>query len=255
MTVLQIYSTKKHEYIDLVQRDWEILSFLEQQGFSTFEQLFKRFFKSNHTCSRRLSRLTSFGLISSSRIMDFFLKPTDNGKTPGLPLVAECKFKSNNLIFYLSERFRKKYAFSEALLKREMLIHQLILSDLRNTIDPLIKHQIALSDPEIKVLSKIEIGRHEKIRPDISYESVDMKVAVELERSNKSKSRYYERFLYYDDSIYKKAIYYSTNRRNIDYLLNQTKSFEKIGVGFHLDPTIIFHNLYGKVSLTEFLEL
>lgn len=255
MTVLQVYSSKRHEYLDLVQRDWEILSFLDQQGFSTFEQLFRRFFKSNHTCSRRLSRLTGFGLISSSRIMDFFHTPANEGKIPGLPLVSECKFKSNNVIFYLSEKFRRKYSFSEALLKREMLVHQLILSELRNHIDPLIKHTVALSDPEIKVLSKIEIGRHEKIRPDISYENGDMKIAVELERSNKSKSRYYERFLYYEDSIYKKSIYYTTNRRNIDYLLNQTKSFEKIAVGFHLDPTMIFHNLYGKMNLSDFIKL
>lgn len=255
MTVLQVYSSKRHEYLDLVQRDWEILSFLDQQGFSTFEQLFRRFFKSNHTCSRRLSRLAGFGLISSSRIMEFFQTNGDAGKTPGLPLVSECKFKSNNLIFYLSERFRKKYSFSEALLKREMLIHQLILSELRNQLDPIIQHKDVLSDPEIKVLSKIEIGRHEKIRPDISYESGDLKIAIELERSNKSKSRYYERFLYYEDSIYKKSIYYTTNRRNIDYLLSQTKSFEKIAVGFHLDPKIVFHNLYGKMSLTDFIKL
>ena len=183
------------------------------------------------------------------------MQPSDACKTPGLPLVSECRFKSNNVIFYLSERFRKKFSFSEALLKREMLVHQLILSELRNQIDPLIQHEVALSDPEIKVLSKIEIGRHEKIRPDISYESGKMKIAVELERSNKSKSRYYERFLYYEDSIYKKAIYYTTNRRNIDYLLNQTKSFENIAVGFHHEPATVFHNLYGKTSLIDFINL
>lgn len=253
MTVLQVYSTKKHEYIDLVERDWEILAFLDQQGFSTFDQLLKRFFKSDHTCSRRLGRLSEYGLLTSSRIMDFFRSPNDNENTPSLPLVSECKFSSSNIVFYLSERFRRKYSFSDALLKKEMLIHQLILSGLRNQIDALIKHDVALSDPEIKVLSKLEIGRHEKIRPDISYESGNKKIAVELERSNKSRSRYYERFLYYEDSIYQKAIYYTTNRRNIDFLLTQTKSFEKIAVGYHQEPTVLFHSLKGRVGLLDFL--
>ncbi|MCC6817512.1 MAG: hypothetical protein IT245_01295 [Bacteroidia bacterium] len=156
-------------------------------------------------------------------------------------------------IYQLSRSFRRRYAFSDGLIKNNMLIHQLLLNDLREKIETVIPHKFLLSDPKIKVVSRVEGWRSNVIRPDLSFEFNSFKVAVELERTRKSRSRYYERFTHFSDSIYTHVIYYTTERRNLEFLIELSRPYKKVAIGCTYTPEELYHNIYGQIDLASFL--
>lgn len=254
MNVQTLYLNRKNEFINLLPRDWELLSFLEQQGFATFKQLESRYFKNHQNCSLRLKKLMSFGYIESKSILEIIVPKHRQQEGNLFPYISEIDVRPSTQAYYLSPHFRRKYAFSEGLLKSNMVMHQLILGDLRTQLEKEIPHNVVLSDPHIKVISKIEIGRHENIRPDLSMELNGFKLAVELERTTKTRSRYYERFLYYQDSVYSHVLYVTTDRKNIEYLIEQVAPYKKIGVAYFREPFDVYHNYFGLIKLNQFLE-
>ncbi len=253
VTIPELYLKKRSEFISLNNRDWEVLSFLEQQGYATFNQLEKRYFSSKQHCSIRLKKLRAHGYIETNRPIELFLSPQERKEGKLFPYLAEYHFHHRTQIYCLSRAFRTKYAFSDTLLKRQIVIHQLLLNDLRTRLEKEIEPESILNDPKIKVVTRVEMGRHEEIRPDLSFESKGFKAAIELERTIKSKSRYYEKFLYYDSSVYTHVIYYITDRRKIEPFLKLTRQFKKIAVGYSREPEELYHNLYGRIDLKNFL--
>lgn len=252
MNVQELYLTRRNEFIQLLPRDWELLSFLEQQGFATFTQLEGRYFNNRQNCSARLLRLKKFGYIDDIPALDLFLSKKDQLDGKLFPYISEFTLKPATKIYFLSEDFRRKFAFSEGLLKKNMVLHQLILNDLRAQLESEIPHKMVLHDPKIKIVAKIETGRHESIRPDLSLEFGTFKVAIELERTIKNKSRYYERFLYYEDSVYSHVLYYTTDRRKIEFLIERSNPYRKVAVGYFREPFELYHNIFGNINIQEF---
>lgn len=239
--------------IRLSRRDREILMFLEQQGFATFSQLNDQFFNNVSTCSRRLTKLRKLELISSDTLLNVLFQKNADKAAKTLPFVMEMDISKKSHIYRLGKEFRRKFAFSDGLVKPNMVMHQLYLNDLRKKIEKLIPHKFVLHDPKIKVISRVEGWRHDSIRPDLSFEFNKFKVAVEFERTRKSESRYYEKFLYFQSSIYTHVIYYTLDKRNLDHLISQVRPFSKIAVASFFEPEEVYHNIYGHIDLATFL--
>lgn len=250
MNIIELYQTKRSSFIELNNRDWEILSFLEQQGYAAFQQINERFFSNKSTCSRRLNKLIEKEYIESKSVMEIAVR---SSQSSALPFLMDLKLNQRSKVYFLSKVFRRKYAFSDGLIKNNMLMHQLQLNDLRLKIDALIPHKYLLSDPKIKLVSKVEGWRHETIRPDLSFEFNNFKLAIELERTRKSKSRYYERFSYLHNSVYSHVIYYTSDKRNLEFLIEQVRPYSKIAVGSTFNPEELYHNIYGQIDLQSFL--
>lgn len=252
MNVQELYLSRRNVFINLLPRDWELLSFLEQQGFATFGQLESRYFNNRQNCSARLIKLKLHGYISDVNAIDLFVNKNQRENGQLFPYISEINLKPSTRIYFLSQLFRRKYAFSEGLLKQNMVLHQLLLNDLRAELEREIPHKTVLHDPKIKVIAKIETGRHEGIRPDLSLEFGSFKVAVELERTIKNKSRYYERFLYYQDSVYSQVLYYTTDRKKLELLIERASPYKKVAVGYFREPFELYHNLFGTLNIHEF---
>jgi hypothetical protein len=253
MNVGELYLSSRSEFTALLARDWELLGYLEQQGFATFPQIKERYFNNHQNCYARLKRLAACGFVAKSSATNLFLTQKERAEGKLFPFISEFNLNPNTQIYYLARKFRAKYAFSEGLLKKEMVLHQLMLNELREFLEKEIPHNTVLTDTKIRVISRVERGRHEKIRPDLSFEFGSFKVAVELERTIKSKARYYERFLYYETSLYTHVIYYTTNRKKLEHLIERARPFQKIGIAYLKSPLEVYHNILGFLSLQTFL--
>ena len=224
-------------------RDRDILDFLRTQGFATFGQIEKHFFPSKTVCSRRLLLLKQLGYLRVQSLRDiFFVKKagsrqvessnsvpleTINDREGGelissffFPYLLGLGIKSNVLIYSLSANYRSQINETNRLLKKDLCIHQLLLNDIFFYLSKTLQSEFILSDPKIKILSKIDFSRPLDFTPDLAIESKNICIAVELERTIKSMNRYLERFHYYQNSNYSHVIYYYVKESHLKTLLD-----------------------------------
>ena len=247
-------SKPKYREIRMLPRDWELLSFIEEQGFVSFDQILKRFFKNQPTCSMRLQKLCYFKYLDRKKLADFFQSSRKGGVRQGyFPHLLNLNIKPNHQIYFIHREYAKGYGKSSKLFKPSMILHQLIMNDLRVFLDEEIAHKILLNDPKLQIVSSIQFGRNKEIVPDLSYEYNKVKIAIELERTPKGMVRYFERFSFFRDSIYTHVIYYYTDECQLKNLLKRAGHSTKFAFAHYKFPDELYSNTFGPLSLNDFL--
>lgn len=239
------------ENIVLQDRDRKILDLLRDQGFVSFEQIRENFFSNKFSCSKRLNLLERNQYLQSKTLKEHFHNENSKGFFPHLLGLG---IKGSSKIYFLSSRYRKIIPETNRLLKTDLCIHQLILNKIRFFLEDTVPEaRFFLSDPQVKILSDFQSGRRKEFTPDISVEHKEYIMAVELERTAKSKNRYTSRFWYYKDSTYTHVLYYYVNEAHLNMLLKQAGTARKFGFAHYLRPHQVLSRPWGYLELTEWI--
>ncbi len=248
--------TLKHKSMDIrmLPRDWELLEYVETQGFATLSQLRKRFFNRKANCSMRLKKLLAFKYLEKKPLFDFFITEAKRGiGQTYFPHILNLNISPKQQVYFINRDYSKGFGKSKKLFKPSMVLHQLILNELRNYLDQEIVHKMMLNDPKLQIASSIQIGRNPEIVPDLSYEYESIKIAIELERTVKGMVRYFHRFNFFRDSIYSHVIYYYTDEAQLKPLLKRAGSSRKFAFAHYKAPNELYSNVYGPLRLNDFI--
>lgn len=236
----------------LQDRDRKILHLLRDQGFASFEQIQERFFPTVKKCSQRMILLEKSSYVVSRRIKDYLSQEESKGFFPHLLGLG---INGNAKIYFLSTPYRKLISETNRLLKPDLCLHQLLLNKIKFYLEDNISDaRFLLSDPQVKILSEFQSGRRKEFTPDISVEHTNYIMAVELERTIKSKNRYLARFWYYKDSTYTHVLYYYVNKAHLSMLLKQAGTARKFGFAHYLRPNQILSKAWGYLELREWMD-
>jgi hypothetical protein len=233
------------------ERDQAIIEYVKNQGFVTSSQIETEFFRSDKDCYRRLRKLVGNGFLTSQALkshMDF----GPNGKY--LPYLVHMRINPKSKIYSLSQSMRKNLPEYDTVFKKTILLHQLHLGEVRAYYSKVIAHDQILSEYELKTFSKLIVGRNKDLEPDLSLESKSSKIAIELERTKKVKSRYYAKFYDFYDSTYTHVIYVFFNLKSLTTVMNYTRIYRKIGFAIIDKLDQIYSPTFGKMPLNEWVK-
>lgn len=243
----------QYKKLQMLPRDWELLAFIEEQGFASFGQLENRFFNGKSNCSKRLKKLSAFGYIDRKRLFEFFKRDSSNNKPFYFPHILNLNVNPNDFIYFIGREYSQGFGKSAKLFKPSMILHQLILSEVRMFLEREIEHKFILNDPKLKILSSFQFGRNEEIVPDLSLEYDKVKIAIEVERTPKGMVRYFNRFNFFRDSIYTHVVYYYTDECQLRPLLKRAGSTNKFAFAHYKFPNELYSNVYGIIKLNDFI--
>ena len=240
--------------IKMSNRDWDLLRYVEEQGFVTFGQIRQNFFKNDSTCSHRLKVLCYNKYLEKKALISFF-KSEKELLEQGyyFPHILNLNIRSSQHIYYLGRSYARGFGKSSGLFKRSMVLHQLILTDLRKFLMENLDYKQLNNDPMLQILGGIQVGRNKEIVPDLSFEYDKLKIAVELERSHKNSLTYSKRFIYFRDSIYTHVIYYYTEESILRTLIKKANFDPKFAFAHYRSPDDLISNVWGRLSLNEFV--
>ena len=246
--------SKNYREIRLNDRDRSLLAFIEEQGFASFSQLNKMFFKTKGFCSERLDKLCFFGYLDKKKLIDFFKNPNTKETSQGYwPHLNNLNVSPIQKVYFINRKYSKGYGKSQSLFKPSMVLHQLILNDVRGFIEDEIKHKWVHNDPYLKILSSVEFGRSGEIIPDLSVECDNLKFAVEVERTPKGRARYFKRVNYFRDSVYTHVVYYYTDECQLKPLLDRVGLDKKFSFAHYTTPNKLINPVFGTMSLLDFV--
>ena len=240
----------------MLPRDWELLAFLEEQGFATYEQLKTKFFNGMQpNCSNRLKKLQFFGYIDKKKLIDFFKDPRGKeGSRPGyFPHILNLNIKSHQYIYFIGRKYCKGFGKSGQLFKPSMILHQLILNDIRAFLEKTIVHKMILNDPKAKIIASTTLGIGSDTVPDLSFDYEHVKIAVEVERTPKTKSRYFQRFNAFRHSEYSHVIYYYTRESQLKVLMDYAGLSPQFAFAHYKFPNELYSNIFGTIDLNGFI--
>jgi len=234
--------------------DWDLLEFVEEQGFATQKQLKSKYFKLKGSCSRRLRDLCKHGYLQRRELRKFFPSKGEPGSRASFfPHILNVNLSPTDYVYFIGREYSKGFGKSSKLFKPSMVLHQLILNEVRDFVDRTIEHKILLNDPKLQIASKIQFGRNEEIVPDLSYEFDKVRIAVELERTLKGMVRYFKRFSFFRDSIYTHVIYYYTDECQLKTLLARAGNSSKFAFAHYKFPNELYSNVFGPITLNDFI--
>lgn len=242
--------------IDLQSRDRKLIWYIKEQGVATFEQLNRNFFPGEGSCRKRLHHLIRAGYLESVFVNEVF-KTTKQKQTKSsiMPVVLDLSMKASTKIYRLSQEYRRLWYTNQSLMKRSLVLHQLLVNESLEQVKKTLTANCILNEPEIKILSPYSVGRRTEICPDFSFETEKHKIAFEVERVIKSKSRYSRKLLYYRDSLYTQIIYLYSFEKHLPVFLELTKHERKVGLAHYREPNKIYSSFWGPQSLNSFLEV
>jgi len=240
--------------IRLTDRDWGLLAYLEEQGFATQDQLSKEFFNSKVTCRLRLGKLGEHGYIERTTLPEALRIQRLNSKSAIFPHILNLNVSRNTPLYYINRSYSKGFGKSRKLFKPNLVIHQLILNEVRSFLDKTLSPKWLLNDPRLALLSDIQYGRNREIIPDLSYEWDEHKVAIELERTCKSAHRYSLKLHEFRDSIYSHVIYYYTRETILKSLIRRSERNRQVAFAHYKAPNELYSPAFGVLTLNEFIE-
>lgn len=242
----------------LTERDKKILLLLREQGFLSFEQIDKRFFKTKHNTSRRLSQLERSQYITSKNTKEYFVGENSTSKI--FPYLLGAGITPRTKIYFLHQIFRRQFPETNRLLKKDLCLHQLLLNDSRFHIEDYILPNIKanscnliINDPDHKILSEIDITKRKEFTPDLTILSDKISIAIEMERTQKGQNRYQERFWYYEDSSYTHVLYHYVNEAHLANLRSYAGSSNKFAFAHYLKPKQVLSNLFGYMDVNDWI--
>lgn len=238
--------------IVLQPRDREIIEFLRDQGVASVEQLNTSFFKNHTTCSLRLRKLEKAQIITLHKVRDYLLKDRLNKRF--FPIISNINIHSQSKVVTLSDQYLKLVSNTKSLLGSSLLIHQLLLNDIRIFLGETLQGvDFFLNDPQLQVLSDLQPGRLKEFTPDLSIEQNSMKIAIELERTIKAQNRYHARFSYYRDSVYTHVIYYYLDESHLKMIQEAAGQNRKFGFAHYTRPNQVLSKAWGYLTLNEWI--
>jgi len=248
-------SASKSTDIRMLPRDWELLSFLEEQGFASGIQIRDQFFNGKRSsCSTRLSKLLSNGYIHRKKLLEIFRSGKKGSrKLKFFPHILNLNIRSGDYIYYIDRRYALGFGKSGQLFKPSMVLHQLVLNEVRFFLEEEVIHKRVLNDPKAKILSKLHLGTGSDTVPDLSFEYNHIKIAVELERTLKSNLRYFQRFSALRQSKYTHVLYYYVDERHLLRLLKHAGAEPSIAFAHYKTPNEVFSNVFGMTDVNTFL--
>jgi hypothetical protein len=241
--------------IRMLPRDWELINFIEEQGFVTFGQLSQKFFHSkDSTCSMRLKKMIESGYISKRKLVDLFKFSDEKRIRPMyFPHLLNLNVSPRQNIYFINRDYAKGFGKSAQLFKTSMIIHQLILGDLRVFLEGNIVHKRLFNDPKAKIIANTLFGRSSDTIPDLTLEYNNVRVAIELERTIKGRSQYLSRFQSFESSRYTHVVYYYTEEPQLKTLLRAAGTRTKLAFSHYRTPNELYSNVFGLLDIHTFL--
>lgn len=237
--------------IVLQDRDRALLRFIEEQGFVTYRQIYENFFPTMPSCSRRISQLVHTKYIQEESVKNLLCIEREGSIY--FPHLQNLDLKASNKIYYINRNFSRAFGKSKKLFKRSMIMHQLILNDIRSFLVDRIQHKYLLNDPKISILSAITGKRPTESIPDLSLEFGDIKIAVEVERSLKTNHEYRSKVFNFERSCYSHVLYFYTNENILRKLMQRTRHSSKFGFAHYAQPNDIFSPVWGILDVNSFI--
>lgn len=239
------------KHIKMQTRDWDLLRFIEEQGFVSYRQIRENFFEHQPTCSNRLIDLVRTKYLSCEPLLNFFQKNKESGYF--FPHLLNLNIDPREKVYFLNRNYARGFGKSQKLFKKNMILHQLILSGLRLELQNSIEFKQINNDPILHILNGIQPGRNREIIPDMCFEYDNIKIAIELELTLKAQAKYSQRFSYYRDSIYTHIIYYYSDEAYLRNLIKKASFDPKFAFAHYKTPKDLFSNVLGRISLGDFL--
>jgi hypothetical protein len=231
-----------------------LLEFLKAQGVLTVKQAIKQFLAHLKNPQRRIQHLIEANILECFTIHNLYKNKDDHLSKAYFPYLVELDIDQSTRIIQLSENYRQIMFFTKKLLKRNIIIHQLMLNEVRFYLENKVSFKYLLNDPKLTLLSEIHSDRVREFTPDLSFESDKYKIAIELERTIKSQRRYSDRFLYFTQSPYTHIIYYYTQEKTKKFLLKMSYYERRLGFSYFKNPGVVFSPAWGYMSLNEYIE-
>lgn len=233
------------------ERDERIISFLYENGYALASQLMGFGFPSKQALVQRLSLLRKSGLVHSKRVGDFhYLQPwVRQVAYRGTPkktadLIRTKVYSLNPLL--VESHYRRKFLFNETMVR-----HQLGLGLIREILVQELDPHLILSENKW-ILQKG--NRHSDLVPDLVISSKEVKLAVEYERSLKSRSTYLSKWFDYDRSEFSHVLYFSETPSLFEKLKTYAGVTRRIGIIDIQEPRLVYQPGLGFLSLSEFLK-
>ena len=241
----------------LQERDREILLFVRDQGVVTPKLLEERFFDSYDSARKALKRLEIGGYLEVFSLKEALCASKLGSNSGYMPYILEIGVNNRTRIIGLSKRIRSQWGLSGSLLKWNLIIHQLLLGQLRCKVEALTSSfRLMLNEPELKLVSSFSPGRRTDICPDFCIEwgaREDFRIAFELERTLKSRERYLSRLRFFEDSVYSGVVYATTSEKHLKSLMSYSRTESRFGFCHYTDPNKVFSPVHGPMTLNEFI--
>ena len=234
--------------IELTKRDLKLIEFLANQGFATFAQIQKHYFPDKYSTSRRLGILNENKIVKKQSINDIFKQ---SGRF--FPCLLQMKISSKQSIYSLGDVMIRTHAKSLSMQKANMLLHQLFLNNVLMFIKGEFPNDVKiLTEQEIKEQATDNFGR-KKLAPDLSVEMGRTKIAVELERTIKSKTRYQNKIYQFDRTIYSHVWFIVLDDKHLGLLRKKIPSDYKYGFSHIKDLNTVISREFGTLDLLDWV--
>jgi hypothetical protein len=237
----------------LTKRDLLIVDFLVKQGFATFLQIQNLFFSDKRRASRRFNILVKNKILKQETISEVF-----GHKGKYFPHILQMKLAPQQTIYSLGSSMIRTHSKALSMQKSNMLLHQLLLNQVYIFVSEHFKSDFKykvdiLTEQEIKENAPDNLGR-KKLAPDLSIEYGNTKIAVELERTIKSKARYENKIYQFDGTSYTHVWFIGTDDREIKRLQKKIHGNYKYGFTHIRDLNQVKSPLYGYLNLREWVD-
>lgn len=242
--------------ISLTPRDLQIVNFLKDQGFATYDDLRLRFFGKKSVTSRRLGILSTNGIIKSQNIYDIF---GIDKNTLYFPYLVQLKISPKHRIFSLGESMLRSMNSGKAMQRKNMVFHQLFLNHALYFLEKAFPSAMILTEQMINALVINQPGRKKEIAPDLTLEFIGksgqkIKIAVELERTIKEKNRYLQKSDYFDRSIYTHVWYIGLTDKSLKSLQKKTLARRKYGFSHISRMETVLSSEYGYLGFSDWID-
>lgn len=241
--------TNKFPGIVLQERDKKLIDFLRIQGAATFDQLLV-FFPNIKVASRRLIKLEQSGVIKSNLTAKAF--GFDEHKFKFFPVLLDLKLKPKTKIFKLSDLYLAYFSKSAKLATKEMTLHQLLLNEVRFFLENIFREHLFLNDVDVHFMSK-SFNNKEPLVPDLTITTEKYKIAIELERTLKSKSRYGIRMARFSASSFTHVLFFYAKEDYLETLISCSRPYRNIGFVDVMKMDFVYSNGFGKLKLQDWI--
>lgn len=199
----------------------------------------------------RLGALVKSGILSKTRFADLLRIDCESDYVPSL---IEINLNPNSKVFKLSSVFGENFSKSARMSESRMLVHQLMLNEVRLDMEKRIPNSTIRTDLETS--QKLQsVGNKTPLLPDLVLENGSLKLAIELERSTKSRSEYISRMSHYSRSQYTHVLFFYSRDKQLDTFIQIVGPYRKIGFVNYFDRDHVFSKYFGTISFTEFLKM
>lgn len=240
----------------ITPRDLLMLEFVTEQGVATADQITERFFPNKDCFWSRVRPLLKNGYLSSESLLAF-ASDVPSRMLPLLKSMREQKKQVERLkVYSIGEKFKTLTKSTLDVTSRALVQHQLGLNEIRSFLELVLpKGGFYFTDPDIRREQKLLGSAKEALIPDLVWRTDSHQFAFELERNQKSRERYFERFGQYERSPYSRVLYFCENEFVYDKLIEHGARFPKMGFSLSYRPSKVFSQFRHSLSISDFLAI